>query len=138
MQFLRVLCRVSMPWVGLLLFLRLQLLRLLIQYHGSVNALGRATPISTYKNILIRRCRLWCQCPRSGYSYFYIIRRQEIWQRNLLSVNALGRATPISTTLMLILGVCFGVMCQCPRSGYSYFYDWIDNQGGFKSYVSMP
>ena len=39
---------VSMPWIGLLLFLLLLHYKLLQTYGNCVNALDRATPISTY------------------------------------------------------------------------------------------
>ena len=45
---------------------------------------------------------LMCQCPRSGYSYFYVA-KEEVVRRFLGGVNALGRATPISTTKCLLL-----------------------------------
>ena len=67
-----------MPWGGLLLFLPSAPVTSQLR-QSCVNALGRATPISTVFQILNRR-----QTP---------------------SVNALGRATPISTNDMSVYTV---------------------------------
>ena len=41
---------------------------------------------------------------------------------SFISVNALDRATPIST--MVDVEKCDDLdLCQCPGSGYSYFYE---------------
>ena len=85
---------VSMPYIGLLPFL-----------HDEpedeptatacVNALHRASPISTTKRLeAIGKLDL-CQCPTSGFSHFYINPAQ----------HRIG-----------------GYMCQCPTSGFSHFY----------------
>ena len=86
----------------------------------SVNALYRASPISTqfrrnrqnrqrsvsmpyigllpFLRILLRvaQRRIWCQCPISGFSHFYL---SCFWksEESLSCVNALYRASPIST-----------------------------------------
>ena len=62
-----------------------------------VNALGRATPISTsMKTIRALDVIIVCQCPGSGYSYFYGGEKTRCLLL-IYCVNALGRATPIST-----------------------------------------
>ncbi len=90
--------------VGLLLFLQL-VCEVLGSKDGCVNALGRASPISTE---LIERMNQGKEC-----------------------VNALVRASPISTTTKFSSEM-FVVECQCPRSGYSYFYDAYEK---FKEYM---
>ena len=60
-----------------------------------VNALHRASPISTEVNHDELRRNQACQCPTSGFSHFYDscrVQRKRSW------------------------------LCQCPTSGFSHFY----------------
>ena len=88
---------ILMPFFGLPLFLQLLL-------NGE------------YLNLTIM-----CQCPSSGYLYFYEFMKNKEKFLSYLGVNALLRATFISTntqkTWFIIL-----LQCQCPSSGYLYFY----------------
>ena len=59
-----------MPYVGLLLFLPVTELSNSIVVR-CVNALRRASPISTVSLMQNCICQRMCQCPTSGFSYFY-------------------------------------------------------------------
>ena len=110
----------SMPWFGLLSFLRDLSKTKIVWRVKSVNALVRATLISTGLAIYVldrfgivsmpwfgllsflpeggyrmKKFLEGCQCPGSGYSHFYIC--IAIYGVAMFSVNALVRATLIST-----------------------------------------
>ena len=61
---------VSMPYIGLLPFLR-GLFKNLCSAEEGVNALHRASPISTNSLTKTITYQFMCQCPTSGFSHFY-------------------------------------------------------------------
>ena len=61
-----------------------------------VNALERATLISTRMTLTMVAFVLLCQCPRTGNTHFYQIATKKILKDDKC-VNALERATLIST-----------------------------------------
>ncbi len=63
-----------MPYFGLLLFLQKGIQPVVLQ-GKCVNALLRATPISTKGKEILKREEELCQCPTSGYSYFYEVQK---------------------------------------------------------------
>ena len=84
-----------MPYLGLLPFLQMKVITLNVMKH-CVNALSRASPISTIHADFHWGGILVCQCPISGFSHFYDYISSEL-QRSQNCVNALSRASPIST-----------------------------------------
>ncbi len=60
-----------------------------------VNALQRATLISTLQDDRVSEYYVVCQCPPTGNIHFYVQRPQE--RQEVIRVNALQRATLIST-----------------------------------------
>ena len=136
---------VSMPFIGLSPFLQ-GLSVCHQQKRGCVNALYRASSISTlYLQWQASFC-LRCQCPLSGFFHFYRSSAQRKMWRSSCCVNALYRASSISTVLMdvsnskqYIVSMPFiGLLpflllarhgidktrlaCQCPLSGFFHFY----------------
>ena len=60
-----------MPYFGLLPFLQGMKLELIFDKLVCVNALLRASPISTFESIQLIKFVYVCQCPTSGFSHFY-------------------------------------------------------------------
>ena len=85
-----------------------------------VNALHRASSISTmFADIPLERLCM-CQCPASGFFHFYL--KYQIPITCILEcVNALNRASSISTRSSRFVSP-YLFMCQCPESGFFHFY----------------
>ncbi len=90
---------------------------------GCVNALHRASPISTPFRPRRSQQSLLCQCPTSGFSHFYCNNRGSRKGQGDC-VNALHRASPISTQNRLG-ETSPRFLCQCPTSGFSHFYSTL-------------
>ena len=85
-----------------------------------VNALHRASSISTRNNMLKDSFRKDVSMPYIGLLLFLLcVWQAPLWKR--LCVNALHRASSISTYYVAqkLMGV---ILCQCPTSGFFYFY----------------
>ena len=129
------------------------------QAHVCVNALQRATLIST--SLLEENVKdlARCQCPPTGHTHFYTFCIVLIWlflsvnalqRATLIStwikseksrvgkcVNALQRATLISTTGRLTMNL-LTLLCQCPPTGHTHFYIAWSTKSPSSGRVSMP
>ena len=77
-----------------------------------VNALARATLISTTAHLTESTRSRLCQCPRTGNTHFYVL--QNGWA--VMDIPE----------------------CQCPRTGNTHFYDKFPYIPRFRGMVSMP
>ena len=88
----------------------------------SVNALRRATLISTKKEKLKACIFAMCQCPKTGNSHFHSVDKIRRKGCDNPCVNALRRATLISTKGMVDNSSSRTWLCQCPKTGNSHFH----------------
>ena len=124
-----------MPYLGLLPFLQMKVITLNVMKH-CVNALSRASPISTIHADFHWGGILVCQCPISGFSHFYDYISSEL-QRSQNCVNALSRASPISTNENTF-GKLLNFLCQCPISGFSHFYSYYQTFPFYEDVCQCP
>ena len=87
---------VSMPYIGLPPFLHFEKFFENWELKDCVNALYRASPISTAHMKISQQQAEMCQCPISGFPHFYPFDPIDCFFREGC-VNALYRASPIST-----------------------------------------